>query len=118
MNCMKLTRLAMAGAALLLSAAITAPSSAAPVGPVATQSAIGQTGSNLTEAGYDGHRRGYYRGRHHNGFRFFFAPVVIGDGYYGRSYGGGGGGGPSCYSICRDYHGPDYCRYNWRRYCY
>jgi hypothetical protein len=118
MNYIKLTRLAIVGAALLLSAAITAPSWAAPVGPAATQSIIGQTDSSLTDVRYYGHR-GRHRGHHRGGFHFFFAPVVIHDGYYGgrRSYGGRSSGGPSCYSICRDYHGPDYCRYNWRRYC-
>jgi hypothetical protein len=118
MNCIKLTWLAMAGFALLLSAPISAPSSAAPVGVAAAQSTIGQTDSNLTDVGHYGRHRGHYRGRHHGGFRFFFAPVVIGDGYYGRRSYGYREGGPSCYSICREYRGPEYCRYNWRRYCY
>ncbi len=122
MNGMTLTRLAMAGAALLLATATTAPSGAAPVGPAATRSTTGQTDSNLLDVRYYGRYyggRGHYRG-HRGGFGFFFAPIIVPGGYYGyRDYGYGydGYGGPSCYRICRDYHGPDYCRYYWRRYC-
>ena len=125
MNCTKLTRLAIAGAVLLLSA--IAPSFAAGVGPAANMSirpATAQSDSNLVDVGYNRFygnrfygRRGYYGHRYGygGGFRFFFAPVIVHDGYYGGGY---GYGGPSCYRICRDYHGPDYCAYNWRRYCY
>ena len=120
MNCMKLTWLAMVGAAALLCAATTASSWAASVGPAATQSTIEQANSSLVEAGYRHH--GYRRGYHRGGVRFFFAPVIVGGGYYGydgydRYRDGYGGEGVSCYRACRDFHGPDFCRYNWRRYC-
>jgi hypothetical protein len=119
MNCMKLARLAMAGAALLLCAATTAPSGAAPVGSAATQSTTGQTESSLIDVGYRHHGHyGHYGRYRRGGFGFFFAPVIVpGGGYYGYDDYGPGPSGPSCYSICREYRGPDYCRYYWRRYC-
>jgi hypothetical protein len=63
-----------------------------------------------------GHRHGHWRGhRHHRrfygGFYGWGFPYYYGDygyGYYGNS----------CYRTCRLYHGPRYCRYHWRRYCY
>ena len=122
MKGMTFTRLAMAGAALLFAVAATAPSGAAPVGPAATQSFAGQSGSTALDVRYYGryYGRGHYRGYRHGGFGFFFAPIIVLIGenhdYYDRPY-GYGYGGTSCYRICRDYHGPDYCRYYWRRYC-
>ncbi len=119
---MTCTRLAMAGAALLFAVATTAPSGAAPVGPAATQSFAGTD-------------------RQHRARRTLLWPILrlralsrlssrrvrvllrpdhrAGGGYYDYCdcpY-GYGYGGTSCYRICRDYHGPDYCRYYWRRYC-
>ena len=71
-----------------------------------------------------GHRRGhrfygrrgghrYYR--HHRGYGYWGAPFFFAPFYYG---GYGYGDSNSCYWDCRQYHGPRYCRYHWRRYCY
>jgi hypothetical protein len=113
---MTFTRLATAGTALLLAAAFSAPSQAASAGVTLPQSTIGKAESSLVEAGYYRNRHRYRHG--HGGFRFFFAPVIVGGGgYYGYDRYRERRPGRSCYSVCRDYNGPEYCRYEWRRYC-
>ena len=117
MKWMKRTALALAaGAALSFSAG---PSQAASVGQAATatSAAIAQTDSNLIEV-RRGHRHGHRHWRHHHGhgFRGWWIPFVAAPLLYG-GYAYGSGYGNSCYSECRAYNGPRYCRYYWRRYC-
>lgn len=111
-----------AGAALSLSA--LAPGTAAPVGQSAAIAA-GDAAAQSDGSVIDVRRHGHYGGRHH-GYRrhghrrhgfggwwvpFVAAPLLYGGYAYGRGYDN------SCYSECRAYNGPNYCRYNWRRYC-
>ena len=117
MTPMNLARLALAGAALLLSAMITAPSQAGSALQALPKSTMQTADAGLIDVGY--YRRGYHRGYGHRrgGVSLFFAPVIVGGGYYGYDRYREGYRGPSCYSLCREEHGPEFCRYNWRRYC-
>lgn len=127
---MKRMVLAAAGATLI--ACASSPLTAAPIGPAAASATAASTARDVVKVG--GHWRGrrhggwyghrhHYRHRRHHGFSLFItAPVVVGPshGYYDRSYDGyriRDREGLTCYRICREEHGPDYCRDNWRRYC-
>jgi|SRR5687767_1978691 hypothetical protein len=121
MKWMKHTALALATGAALSFAAV-APSTAAPVGQ-STAIATGDAAA-LSDNIIDVRRRGHWGGRRHGhrhhrgrGFRgwwipFAAAPLLYGGYAYGRGYGGN-----SCYAECREFYGPGYCRYNWRRFC-
>jgi hypothetical protein len=125
-----------AGAALFLSAA--GPVSAtAPGLTAATMTGIAgaQAGSTVIEAGsYDrrggygrrghhGHHRHAYR-RHRGGYGLGLAlpllavPLIIESERQQYDHGDfGDDEGFACYRRCREYEGPDYCRYNYREYC-
>jgi hypothetical protein len=124
MSWIKRTALALAAGAVLSLSAVT-PGSAAAVGQsaaIATADAAAQSDGSVVDIRRGRHyggggRHGYRRyGNRHGGFRgwwvpFVAAPLLYGGYSYGRGYGN------SCYSECRSFHGPNYCRYNWRRYC-
>ena len=55
-------------------------------------------------------------GHHHRHRRHFSSGFYVWPDYYDDNY-GYDYSYESCYRECRYYHGPRYCRYNWRRYC-
>ena len=57
-------------------------------------------------------------GHHHRHRRNFSSGFYVWPDYYDYDYGYSYDYSyDSCYRQCRYYHGPGYCRYNWRRYC-
>ena len=114
MKWMKRTTLALAAVAATSFAAV-APGTAMPVGQAAITTADRAALSDrlLTDVGWRGHR-GWRHHHHHHGFRGWWIPFVAAPLLYGAY---SHGYGDSCYSECRAFHGPGYCRYNWRSYC-
>ena len=80
---------------------------------------FGGWGGRRHFGGWGGRRYGWGHRRHHRGGFWWGVPFIAAPFLYdGYGYGYGYGYGNSCYRVCRHYHGPRYCRYHWRRYCY
>jgi hypothetical protein len=109
---MQMKRLIIAAVAMLGAAFVSQAASAGSVvqsgASAIEQRAVSSQGA-LIEVRHHGGGRSFHHGGgrfHHGHRRFFRGGVWFWDGY-----------GESCYSRCRHYHGPRYCRYYAARYC-